>query len=561
MAASVCDVCIVGVGAAGGILAKELGTAGLKVIALERGELLTEQDYAVRDSIKFISRELQQVWSRYEPVTFRPTRDARATVRYPTVNTVGGALLQWTGQSVRFAPPDFKIRTNEIENGVAERAKADLTGYDIHDWPIGYDDLEPYYERYEWEFGVSGGGPPNPFAGPRNRGFPMPPLRRNTKSELFEKACRTLGYHPYTSASGINSEAYRPAAPFDSRIPERPACVYCGHCNNYGCHVHAKASTAQIAVPVALATGNVEIRTGCKASHIVTDGAGRVSGVSYVSPDRSLQTITARAVIICGYTFENSRLLLASSYRGKPGLANRHGNVGKGIFGHGDVRAVAIHDDCIVNSFLGPNSAAVRIDDFNGNNFDHTGLGFIRGASIGSSGDGTPVERFDAVPPGMARWGSEYKAYLARYYTRSWDLNIISETLPHRDNFIDIDPDIRDHLGLPVPRVTFQFKQNEQKLQAFIQPIGAEIMHTAGASRVWTRPPRGANRWAGGTRMGNDPRTSVVNGWCQTHEIENLFVVGSSTFPTITGYPGTATVAALAYRTAGYVIGQKHWFR
>lgn len=554
------DVIVIGVGAAGGILAKELGSAGLKVIALERGELLTPQDYAVRDAIKFISRENQQVWSRYEPVTFRATANEAARVRYPTVNAVGGALLQWTGQSVRFAPRDFKVHTNEIASGVAERAKADLSGYDICDWPIGYDDLEPYYERYEWEFGISGGGLENPFAGPRNRGFPLPPLRTNTKSKLFEKAARALGYHPYTSASGITSQAYRPAAPYDERIAARPGCVYCGHCNNYGCHVHAKASTAQITVPVALQTGNVDVRTGCKAATISSDGAGRVTGVRYFSREGDLCEAQARAVIVCGYTFENSRLLLASEWRGRPGLANTHGRVGRGIFGHGDVRAVGIHDDAIVNSFVGPNSAAVRIDDFNGNNFDHADLGFIRGASIGSSGDGTPVERFDSLPPGVKRWGAAYKEYLARTYTRSWDLNIITETLPHTDNIIDLDPDIRDRWGLPVPRVTFQFKQNERRLQAFIQPIGAEIMRKAGATTVWTRGPRGANRWAGGTRMGSDPRRSVVNGWCQAHEVENLFVVGSSTFPTITGYPGTATVAALAYRTADYIKRQQHWF-
>lgn len=553
--AGTADICIIGVGAAGGILAKELGSAGLKVIALERGEMLTPQDYAVRDAVKFICRENEQVWSRTEPVTFRPTVNDRATVRYPTVNAVGGALLQWTGQSVRFDPRDFAVCSNEIESGVAERAGANLSGYDIHDWPITYADLETFYERYEWEFGVSGGGLENPFAGPRNRGFPLPPLRANTKSILFENACRELGYHPYTSASGINSAAYRPPAPYDTRIPERPGCVYCGHCNNYGCHVHAKASTAQITVPVALETGNVDLRTCCKAARILTDAKGCITGVSYFNADRDLCSITARVVIVCGYTFENSRLLLAS------GVANSHRRVGKGIFGHGDVRASAIHDDTIVNSFVGPNSAAVRIDDFNGNNFDHAGLGFIRGASIGSSGDGTPIERFDAIAPGVKRWGKEFKDYLARYYTRSWDLNIISETLPHQDNFIDLDPDIRDQWGLPVARVTFQFKQNERKLHTFIQPIGAEIMRKAGASRVWTRPPRAANRWAGGTRMGKDARTSVVNGWCQAHEAENLFVVGSSTFPTITGYPGTATVAALAYRTAGYIAQQRYWFK
>ncbi len=560
MADSIADVCIIGAGAVGGILAKELGTQGLKVVMFERGAALTPQDYAARDAIRFITRAAQVEWARHDPVTFRSRPDERAVPRYTTINALGGQTIHWTGQAARLLPGDFKVHSNEIATGVAERAKADLTGYEIFDWPISYDDLEPYYEKFEWEWGVSGGNERNPFAGPRRRGYPLPPLRRSAKMNLFEEACRKLGYHPYVSGAGVLSQAYRPPAPYDTRIAERPACAYCGHCNEYGCHVSAKAATLYTVIPVALQTGNVELHTNARVFRINADDRGRVTGVSYFTPDRQIAEQRAKAVVLCGYTFENVRLLLLSGRDGK-GLANSSGTVGKGLFGHGDVRIEGYYDDYIVNSFVGPNCAAVRMDDFNGNNFDHAGLGFIRGAGIGSSGDGTPVQRYDLVPPGTKKWGAAYKETIAHYYTRTLEINMTPETLAHRDNVIDIDPDMKDDWGIPVPRVTFSFHQNERRLQDYLRKLGERIMRETGASKLWSRGAERASRWSGGTRMGADPKLSVVNGWGQAHDVDNLFVLGASTFPTLTGYPATATVSAMSYRTAEYIAKQREWFR
>jgi choline dehydrogenase-like flavoprotein len=233
MTAAIADVCIVGVGGMGGIMAKELASAGLKVVGFERGPAPKQEDYAPRDSIRFLIRPEQLDWVRYEPTTVRSKAGERTRVQYRTspLNVLGGALLHWTGQSSRYMPGDFKLFTNEIESGNAERANADLGGYDIIDWPLSYDDLEAYYERFEWEFGVAGQAGANPFAGPRKSGFPLPPLRHSAKMKLFAEACLKLGYHPYETAAGILSQPYRPPAPFDTRIAERPACVYCGHCN------------------------------------------------------------------------------------------------------------------------------------------------------------------------------------------------------------------------------------------------------------------------------------------------------------------------------------------
>lgn len=552
MATETADVVLIGVGAAGGILAKQLGSAGLHVIGLERGALLTRADYAARDSVKFVVRSSQLEWERHDPVVFRNTPAEPGRLIYGTVSAIGGQMLHWTAQSSRLLPGDFKIATNEIAAGVAQRARADLTGYEIFDWPIAYDDLEPYYERFEWEFGVSGDDGPaghNPFAGKRRRGFPVPALRTNAKMELFRNAADALGYHAYDGSAGVLSRPYRPAAPYDQRIPERPACTYCGHCNYYGCHVQAKADALYSIVPAALTMKNVDVRTGTRVLRINLDTAGRARGVTYVGPDRRTVDVEAKVVVLCGYTFENTRLLLISK------IANAHGQVGRGVFGHGDVNVFGMFDDYIVNSFIGPNSAATRIDDFNGNNFDHSNLGFIRGAGIGTSGSGTPVERYNTYPPEMRGWGKAYKDFLAHAYTRTMEINMTPETLAHRDNVIDLDPQRTDEWGVPLPRLTFTFHQNERKLHAFLADLGQTMLRRAGANTIWVKMPgNNGSRWAGGTRMGSDPATSVVDANCRAHDVENLFVVGASVFPTISGFPPTATVGALSYRLADHLV-------
>jgi gluconate 2-dehydrogenase alpha chain len=315
-------------------MAKQLASAGLKVVGFERGPAPKLEDYAPRDSIRFLIRPEQLEWVRHEPTTTRNKTGDKSRLQYRTspLNVLGGALLHWTGQSSRYMPGDFRLFTNEIESGNAERAGADLTGYDIADWPLSYDDLEPYYERFEWEFGISGEAGANPFAGPRKRGFPLAPLRHSARMELFAEACRKLGYHPYETAAGILSRPYRPTEPFDSRIPERPACVYCGHCNFYGCHVHAKAATLYTTIPVALETGNFDLRTRSKVFRINTDGDERVKGVSYFDPEGQVRHLRARVVILSAFVFEHVRLLLLSKTgRGRfaNGLANSSGYVGR----------------------------------------------------------------------------------------------------------------------------------------------------------------------------------------------------------------------------------------
>ena len=557
------DVAIVGMGAVGGIMAKELASAGLNVVGFERGPELEFEDYAYKDSIRATVRREFEEGVRHEPISVRPDRASPTRKQFTSTphNSVGGGLMLWTGSTTRFSPGDFKVYTNEVASGVAERADADLSGYEVADWPIAYDDLEPYYEKFEWEMGVSGLAGANPFEGPRQRGYPMPPIREGARNKLFGEAARRLGYHPYPTPCGITSEAYKPPAPYDQRIPERPACVYCGHCNNYGCHVGAKTATPFTVIPVALETGNLDLRTRSKVFRIETDARGKVTGVAYFDAEGRAQHQSASVVVLGAFVYEITRLLLLSgSGEGKRrGLANSSGRVGRHVMAHGNVRASGLFDDTYVNAFIGPN-AGMRMDDFNGNNFDHTGLGFIRGATIGTSGGGTPVERYDAIPPGWPRWGEQYKENLAHYYARGFELNMQAEGLPHRDNYVDLDPVRKDEWGIPLPRTTFRFHANERRMWEFLAPIGEELMREAGADHVWSAAAGRPSRWAGGARMGDDPETSVVNGWCQAHDAENLFIVGSAVFPTMAGYAATPTIAALAYRTSDYLKRSRELF-
>lgn len=285
-------------------------------------------------------------------------------------------------------------------------------------------------------------------------------------------------------------------------------------------------------------------------------------GVSYYDADGKEHTQSARVIVLGGFVFENSRLLLLSNGSAyAEGLGNSYGQVGKYVMAHGDVRVCGLFDDFVINGFIGPGSAAMRIDDFNGNNFDHTGLGFIRGGTMGTSGGGTPVERMNVVPPDTPRWGVEYKEYFRKYYTRAFDINIQPETLPHEDNAVELDETQRDRRGIPLPRVTFSFHENETRMRAFLAPIGEKIMRETGASKVWSVSKPSATRWSGGTRMGEDPSSSVVNAQCQLHDAPNVFVLGSSVFPTMAGYPPLATISALAYRAAECIQRQKDWFR
>jgi gluconate 2-dehydrogenase alpha chain len=564
MATEKSDVVIIGVGAAGGILAAELAKAGMKVVGLERGPRLKTEDFNPHDELRYFQRQDLRPNIKREPVTWRPNVNAHARPM-PVLNNgnqAGGGTVHYGAVSWRLHEDDFRAKSHTIERYGASAIPADSS---LVDWPLSYGELEPYYDRAEYELGVSGkagnlqgkkidGG--NVFEAPRRREYPLPPLLVEEAAQVFDGASRKLGYHPFSTPRAILSQPYK----------DRPGCTYCGFCQAFGCHVGAKSSILVTKLPEADSTGNFKLITNAMAHRINTDNSGRATGVAYYGPDGSDNTVEADLVIVSTFIYDNTRLLLLSKTEKFPnGLANSSGQLGKHVMGHMMANVFVGFDDKHMNIFMGPSAQKHTIDDFNGDNFDHAGLGFIRGSqiSIGTGNlQGGPIALTTvATPPGVPRWGAAYRDFLAKYFTRHAVMVAQTENLPYPDQVIDLDPNVRDAWGLPVPRVTYDWRRpNERTRVEFMQKKMEEIGRVMGASIVWRAPvsPAGAPgaHHEGGTRMGSDPVSSVVNKYGQTWDIPNLFVIGSSGFPSMSGFNPTLTIQALAYLSADAIVNR-----
>ena len=565
MATEKTDVVIVGVGAVGGILAAELGKAGMKVIGLERGPRLKTSDFAPQDELRYFQRQDLRPDVKRQPITWRVNATSRATpigsLSYG--NQAGGGTVHYGSVSWRFHEDDFRVRSQTIERYGASAIPEDSS---VTDWPLSYAELEPYYDRAEYELGVSGkagnlqgrkidGG--NVFEAPRRRDYPLPALQVDQAGVNFEAAAKKLGYHPFSTPRAILSQNYK----------GRPACSYCGFCQGFGCHIGAKSSILVTTLPDADATGNFKIITGAMCYRVNSDNSGRVTGVSYYGPDGSADnTIEAEIVVVAPFIYDAVRLLLLSKTDKFPnGLANSSGHLGKHIMAHIGARAFAAFDDRHVNIYMGPSAQKHTIDDFNADNFDHSGLGFIRGAQIsaGPAGlEGGPIATAMNMPPppGVPRWGAKYRDFFAKYYTRHLAMTGQTENLPYADQMIDLDPNVRDAWGLPAPRMTYDWRRpNETKRIEFVNAKLQEIGRAMGATDVWrspSSPGSPGSHHQGGARMGSDPKNSVVNKYGQTWDIPNLFVIGSSNFPTSTGFNPTLTIQALAYMSADAIVNR-----
>jgi len=564
MATEKTDVVIVGAGAVGGIMAAELGKAGMKVIGLERGPRLKTADFAPHDELRYFQRLDLRPDPKRQPVTWRPNAGARAnplrSLSYG--NQAGGGTVHYGAVSWRFHEDDFRARSATIERYGAAAIPEDSS---LIDWPLSYAELEPFYDRAEYELGVSGkagnlqgqkiaGG--NPFEAPRKREYPLPPLQVDQAGAIFESAAQKLGHHPFSSPRAILSQTYQ----------GRPACSYCSFCQSFGCFIGAKSSILVTKLPEADATGNFKLVTGAMCYRVNSDNSGRATGVSYYGPDGSDNTIEAELVIVAPFIYDNTRLLLLSKTEKFPnGLANSSGHVGKHIMAHIGARVFATFDDRHANIFMGPSAQRHSLDDFNADNFDHGGLGFIRGAQISvvpADLEAGPIGTAMSMPPppGTPRWGAAYRDFLAKSFTRYVGITAQTENLPYADQTIDLDPNVRDAWGLPAPRITYDWRRpNERRGVAFIQDKLEQIGQAMGATHVWRAPlSQGAPgpHTQGGTRMGSDPKTSVVNRYSQSWDIPNLFIVGSSTHPSMSGFNPTLTIQALAYMSADAIVNR-----
>jgi gluconate 2-dehydrogenase alpha chain len=546
------DVVIIGLGAAGGIAANVLTQAGISVVGLEAGPRLDHDDFLANDDE--ISGSIRN-WTgapkfNHEVPTWRPDENSpKGPLPIPAVrmaNMVGGTSVHYGTQQWRFRADDFTARTDTIAKYGEDALPPGST---VADWPIGYDDLESYYERVEQLIGVSGQGGANPFESPRRSDYPMPPMRRMGYSDLASEAMTALGYHPFPQPAAINSTDY----------DGRPACSYCGFCGNYGCWNDSKSSTLVSAIRHAEETGLLEIRPNSRVMKILTNDKGETTGVEYLDENGDTQEQPAGLVILSTYIYENVRLMFLSTGSAFPdGLGNNTGQLGKHYMSHIYVGSQGLFPGKKLNMFSGTTGQATAMDDLNGDNFDHTDLGFIRGAVIFASNGRLPIGNSRNLAPGVPGWGSEYKRWINENGDSTGDVFAQLEPLPYEANYLDLDPDVTDPLGVPVLRTTYNLYENELKAQEYISAKLDRILEQMGASTTWLGYPVGVpmpvNSHAyGGTRMGDDPATSVVNKYGFVHDSPNLCVLGGSTFPGSSGYNPTHTIQAHAWYAADYI--------
>jgi choline dehydrogenase-like flavoprotein len=526
------DFVIVGSGAAGGILAKELAGSGFKVVVLEQGPYLTEKDF-VHDEIKVLNQDLLTNHPKLQPNTFRKTPEDKAKPQRALVygRIVGGTSVHFTANFWRFHEIDF-----------IERSKVGpVPGAALADWPLTYADLEPYYAKVEWEIGVSGLAGASPFDPPRSKPYPMPPLPVKSCGVLFERAARKLGWHPFPAPMAILSQPR----------PGRSACINCGFCLGFGCEVGAKSSSLSTAIRMAERTGHCEIRPNSYVHRIELDANGRATGALYFDEKRNVQRQRAKVVIVCGNGAETPRLLLLSANKQFPnGLANSSGMVGKHLMLNSGGSVTAVFDEPL-NDYKGFAVSRVLHDFYE---LDPQKVGFYGGGGLDARYDLTPITfALGALPPGAPRWGKSFKDTLSYNFPRTTEIFCHGTSLPVENNSFSLDPDLKDAWGLPALRMTYRDHPDDLKLTAWLYARATELLDAAGAKKVWA-PPVQEQQFAvhllGTCRMGNDPKTSIINADHQTHDVKNLFLCdGSSLVTSGRGQP-TLTIEALAYRAA-----------
>ncbi|WP_123041966.1 GMC family oxidoreductase [Cohnella candidum] len=553
------DVVIVGVGWGGGIIASELTKAGMNVVGLERGkERKTEDYFMVHDELRYSQRyELMQDLSK-ETVTFRSNEKMRALPMraygsFLIGDGIGGAGVHWNGQTFRFLPYDFQIRSKTIER----YGKAKIPdGMTIQDWGITYDEMEPYYDKFEKMAGIS--GETNPLAGKRSSDYPNPPMKKSPPMQMFEEAAKKLNLHPYMQPSANLSQNYT-----NPDGIARAACQYCGYCERFGCEYGAKADPVVTVIPVALKTGKLEIRTHSHVRRIMHSG-GKATGVMYTDVTTGEEIVQpADIVVVTSYVFNNIRLLLMSKLGKAYNPATGTGVVGKN-YAYQVLKgnALGFYDDKKFNLFAGAGALGMNLDDYNGDNFDHSDLKFIHGASISIGQTGFRPISNNQVPSGTKAWGQEFKANSIKY-ANSWiSVGGQGSSMPFQHHYIDLDPEYKDAYGDPLPRMTFDFEDQDRELAVFMANKCEEIQKEMGASRIDKLKSLGpyeittyqSTHNTGGVIMGADPATSAVNNYLQMWDAENVFVVGASAFPHNSGYNPTDTVGALAYRASEGIL-------
>jgi choline dehydrogenase-like flavoprotein len=511
------DVVVIGTGAGGGNVIRELCLNGVKVVALEAGARLDpDTDYEPDE------------WTMFNKMAWLDTVVAEGdTPGLATwiCKTVGGTTVHWAGAALRFQPHEFRCREEY----------STVDGASLMNWPITLDDVMPFYEEAEKRLGVTGRVAP-----------PTPP---NTNFLVLKRGADALGLHAHPGHMALNA-----AAEYDGR----PMCDQRGYCFQ-GCTNRAMWSSLYEAIPKAEATGRLDLRPNAQAIRIETNGNGRVTSVVYARPDGSVEEQKARAVVVSGNSIQTPRLLLNSTSAQFPdGLANGSGEVGRNYMRHLTASSYALFERP-VHAYRGITMMGI-IEDFADHKPEDRGFagGFhletiMLGPAFSSVfvSPGPPT----STPDSVGLWG-EPLVELMDNYTHLAGLWIVGEDMPQSDNRVTLHPTQKDAAGVPVPVVTFRDHPNDIAMREFAWARARELYEAAGAVKCYDTPPYPSTHNLGTCRMGSDPSSSVLNEWCQSHEVPNLFVADGSVFTTGAAENPTLTISALGIRTAHYIVEQ-----
>ena len=543
------DVCVVGTGAGGGVMLQELTAAGFDVVALQRGPHFSTSEFS-EDELDVVIRGSLFAPDLLETYRHDSTSSAEPGRYNQVVDGVGGTMTHWAGWSWRFREDDFEVLSRE----------GPVSGASLADWPFTYADLEPFYTRAERDFGVSGESGSNPFSPPRSAAYPNPPHPSRRSSLLFEKGARRLGYHPFPLPIAINPVGYG----------GRTGCTWGGTCQGFGCPIHAKATSLSVCIPKASASGNLDLRHGAEVFDLPVGEGGRVRGARYLDAEGNEQEVRARQVVVACNAVGSPRLLLMSkSGAFSQGLANSSGLLGRNLMFHHHAATRAIFNEPVLG--VTGIEATRAIDDFHPSDSKR---GFIRGGVVAEINSFTRQPIVYALntqgDPELGRaWGADLKRFL-REFPRATTIGSILEDLPMESNRVDLDPEVTDRHGFPVPRITHRQHSNDIAMNRWVAERLPELGEACGASRVWRMQipgittideqtaMKGSAHLHGTARMGKDPEKSVLDPWCRAHDVPNLWVVDGSCFPSSGGYNPTLTILANAYRVAEHFVAAAH---
>ncbi|MEV8112372.1 gluconate 2-dehydrogenase subunit 3 family protein [Pseudarthrobacter oxydans] len=527
------DVCIVGAGATGGTAAKVLTEAGLSVVGLERGPWLTPKDFSF-DEIKYLGRNYLHPDMRIKPRTRRLDENSKSEIFpfSPLPQMVGGGTVHWNAWMPRPRPSDFRQLS----------IHGNIDGASLADWPISYDDIEPYLTKIEWEFGCSGLDRESPYEVRRSRPYPTPPPPVTAFGRKFYEGCESLGIDASPVPQGLVTREHN----------GRPAAECTGFWNLYGDPGLSKSTTLTSFIPSALATGLYELRADCYVTRVNVGPDGRAKSVLYIDSDGREVEQEADIIILCSTAIETARLLLQSKSNLFPdGLANSSGQVGRNATFHEYCYATGLFDDAVHDPLYGWTGYYLNGGSFQFYETDES-RGHINGSFITASGTLQPI---NWSMPDRPLWGQAMKNSDRDYFNYAMKIGMILHDLPQESNRVDLDPDVKDAWGMPAARITYKSHPNDVAMANWQVARNAEILEAAGASRIHTvgladMIPGTTTHQHGTARMGFDPAKSVLNEWCQAHDVDNLFILDGSSFPTATGVNPTPLMMANAWRCA-----------